>query len=65
MYIKFLQGKVTTTPNYSGSRKYTTRSNKNYWLNRDSVGYVRGLHESWEWFDKCAKRSRNQGEFYI
>ncbi|CAB4020609.1 Hypothetical predicted protein [Paramuricea clavata] len=55
--------KVTTTPNYSGSRKYTTRANKNYWLNRDSVSYTRGLHESWEWYDKCTKRSRNQGLF--
>ncbi|XP_028416852.1 protein DD3-3-like [Dendronephthya gigantea] len=55
-------GKTTTSPQYS-KYTFTTRYYKNYYLNVDSAGFARGLHESWEWYDKCYKRDRNKGLF--
>ncbi|XP_028417459.1 protein DD3-3-like isoform X2 [Dendronephthya gigantea] len=55
-------GKATDTP-YFSKASFTTRANKNWYLNYDSTSFARGLHESWEWYDKCFKRHRNKGLF--
>ena len=60
MFNLLLSGRQTTTPQY-GKVVFSTRAAKDSRLNIDSKSYYRGLHESWEWYDKCAKRSRNQG----
>ncbi|CAB4020076.1 Hypothetical predicted protein, partial [Paramuricea clavata] len=52
-------GRQTNTPQFTKTT-YTTRARKDYYLNYDSTSYYRGLHESWEWYDKCFKRNRNQ-----
>jgi hypothetical protein len=56
-------GRQTATPQYI-KYTYTRRSTKNGRLNADSLRFYRGLHEPWEWIDKCYKRFRNKGEFY-
>ncbi|XP_028414346.1 protein DD3-3-like [Dendronephthya gigantea] len=50
-------GRQTTTPGYR-KRVFTRRSQKLYRLKYDSASFRRGLHEPWEWYDKCAKRNR-------
>lgn len=52
----------TNTPKFIAAKKkdetsqdYSSRKDKDKDINR-------GLHESWEWYDKCRRRERNQGE---
>lgn len=55
-------GKETNTPSYS-------KANKDEDLNRSirrrdrDIKSSRGLHESWEWYDACFQRNRNEGLF--
>lgn len=56
-------GIKTNTPNFraSDNDKETFQQ-----YNRRKAGDVdvkRGMHESWEWYDKCRRRERNQGLF--
>ena len=55
-------GGTTATPLY-GKRAYPSRSVKDSTLNSHARSFVYGLHEPWEWYDKCAKRERNKGLF--
>ena len=55
----------TNTPKFTASNKkdenanqYTSRKNGDKDINR-------GLHESWDWYEKCRRRERNQGEDLI
>ena len=55
-------GMNTNTPKFTASKKadetlqqYNARKNGDKDKNR-------GMHESWEWYDKCRRRERNQGE---
>ena len=61
IYQLVFVGGTTNTPLYS-KRAYTTRSAKNSALIASSRSFVYGLHEPWEWYDKCAKRKRNHGK---
>ena len=52
----------TNTPTFTATNKkdetiqqYKTRKAGNMDINK-------GLHESWEWYDKCKRRERNQGK---
>jgi hypothetical protein len=55
-------GYTTNTPEYSKENKpFKSRSDKDKKLKKDSSQFSRGLHESWEWYDKCNKRKRNVG----
>ena len=56
-YTELSVGRETDSPQYT-KEKFTTRSQKNARLTTDSSSFSRGLHESWEWYDKCAKRNR-------
>lgn len=56
-------GMNTNTPKFTASKKadetlqqYNARKNGDKDKNR-------GMHESWEWYDKCRRRERNQGLF--
>lgn len=55
-------GVNTNTPKFTASNKkdenaqqYQSRKNGDKDINR-------GLHESWDWYEKCKRRERNQGE---
>ena len=50
-------GKETNSPQYTKTT-FTTRAQKDAGLSSDSTSFSRGLQESWEWYDKCAKRNR-------
>ncbi|XP_046852048.1 protein DD3-3-like [Xenia sp. Carnegie-2017] len=54
-------GRQTNTPPYN-KRTFHSRSSKNSRMQADSL-YNRGLHEPWEWYDKCNRRQRNYGLF--
>ena len=52
----------TNTPKFTAAKKkdetsgdYDSRKNKDKDINS-------GLHESWDWYEKCSRRERNQGE---
>ena len=51
----------TNTPNFRASNNDKETSQQ---YNRRKAGDVdvkRGMHESWDWYDKCRRRERNQG----
>ncbi|KAK7102364.1 protein DD3-3-like [Littorina saxatilis] len=59
----FRNGKTTQTAKYSKPGSLTeTKSQKD---NRKSgdVSLDKGLHESWDWYNKCYTRQRNKGLF--
>ncbi|CAB3999956.1 Hypothetical predicted protein, partial [Paramuricea clavata] len=54
-------GATTTTPSYR-KRSFKKYSKKKTRAERDARE-DRVLNEAWEWYDKCAKRTRNKGLF--
>ena len=57
----FVVGVYTTMPYYT-YKTYTNRYTKDVTLKKDSKAFYYGLHEPWEWYDKCIKRKRNYGK---
>ncbi|XP_055882286.1 protein DD3-3-like isoform X2 [Biomphalaria glabrata] len=58
-YIR--NGVETTTSQYTKPTKDTFADTKNRKSNDVKIG--RGLHEPWDWYDKCYLRERNKGLF--
>ncbi|XP_046854923.1 protein DD3-3-like isoform X2 [Xenia sp. Carnegie-2017] len=60
-YDSLRNGGTTSTSQYH-HQQHTSRSSKNNRKQSDSQTTY-GLHEPWEWYDKCKKRYRNKGLF--
>ena len=52
----------TNTPKFTASRKADETENEYKARKAKDMDQNRGMHESWEWYDKCRRRERNQGE---
>ena len=52
----------TNTPKFTASRKADETENEYKARKTKDMDQNRGMHESWEWYDKCRRRERNQGE---
>ena len=52
----------TNTPKFTATKN--DAETKAQYLNRKArnMDPNRGLHESWEWYDKCKRRERNKGK---
>ena len=55
----------TNTPKFTATNKKDTEKLSEYKARKNgNMDKTRGLHESWEWYDKCRRRERNSGEFF-
>ena len=52
----------TNTPKFTASKKADETENEYKARKAKDMDQNRGMHESWEWYDKCRRRERNQGE---
>ena len=57
----FRNGKQTNTPNYRKPNNMNDPSTRK----AGDVSKDRGLHESWNWYNKCYMRERNKGECVV
>ena len=64
IFFSLLTGFEVTTSEYSRAFYTSGRSYKNSALKTASYYFYRGVHEPWEWYDKCAKRKRNKGKSF-
>lgn len=53
----------TNTPNFKASNNKQESLASYRKRKAGNVDVNRGMHESWEWYDKCRRRERNQGLF--
>lgn len=53
----------TNTPKFTTSKKADETENEYKARKAKDMDQNRGMHESWEWYDKCRRRERNQGLF--
>lgn len=59
-------GENTNTPKFTATNKKDAESEADYKKRKNgNMDTARGLHESWEWYDKCKRRERNNGEILI
>ncbi|KAJ7333540.1 hypothetical protein OS493_017077 [Desmophyllum pertusum] len=57
-------GENTNTPKFTATNKKDAESEADYKKRKNgNMDTARGLHESWEWYDKCKRRERNNGLF--
>lgn len=56
-------GLNTNTPKFTATNKKDKETQADYKARKNgNMDMNRGLHESWEWYDKCKRRERNKGE---
>ena len=55
----------TNTPNFKASNNKQESSASYKQRKKGNVDVNRGMHESWEWYDKCRRRERNQGRRFV
>lgn len=56
----------TNTPKFTATKKKDAEKRSEYQSRKNGDNdNNRGLHESWEWYDKCRRRERNGGEFFF
>lgn len=54
----------TNTPKFTAAKKKDTETQAQYEQRKTgNMDSSRGLHESWEWYDKCNRRERNKGKY--
>lgn len=54
----------TNTPKFTATKKKDAEKRNEYQSRKNADNdNNRGLHESWEWYDKCRRRERNGGLF--
>ena len=52
----------TNTPKFTATGKKDAETQAQYKQRKTgNMDINRGLHESWEWYDKCKRRERNKG----
>lgn len=59
----FRNGKKTTTAKYTKPRNVNEAKSDKTARKTGDIDRDRGLHESWDWYNKCYTRQRNQGEY--
>mgnify|MGYP000049549289 FL=1 len=55
----------TNTPNFKASNNKQESLASYRKRKAGNVDVNRGMHESWEWYDKCRRRERNQGRRFV
>lgn len=55
----------TNTPNFKASNNKQESLVGYRQRKAGNVDVNRGMHESWEWYDKCRRRERNQGREFV
>lgn len=61
----FRNGISTTTQTYKKAQTVNETLTAKNQRKTESVDQTEGLHESWDWYNKCYMRERNQGEAVV